>query len=462
MSTIQLIGIGIAVVILIILIIALIVTRRRDRARGQAAEAPARPVAPPTTSAVLGGAPRGETPGPQGGRPTVEEPSAFEEPPAVVVSREHEAAVPDAGLVGTSATAVAGASAATDAGAHTMREEPSAGGGQETGTAVADEPASEAATMSVEPAPTAGGAALWNGGPGPTDGHQDDVDLWGRPLQDQDKPPLAVPEEPPTDLHEAVAAEAAGTAADPAPTSPWVSSTGETPSGQTPAPEPANPPDGTRIWTPAAGIVDEGGTPVEEQTSSWGVEPVSPWQTSAETTSDLSHPEAEEDLEATAVPRPEVQEDLGAAVSAPVAEDDLGAAVVSAPEILDEPVVGAAPATAPVGEPAPEAGPPEAPPVPGAAPQPSETGAPQEPRLVRLCDIISTTNTQIVNLDDPDVRRMLRELVQSEVDLAQQYKQLGQNIDAVLQLTEAQKICRALSMESHAKLLEQMIRELQV
>jgi hypothetical protein len=55
---------------------------------------------------------------------------------------------------------------------------------------------------------------------------------------------------------------------------------------------------------------------------------------------------------------------------------------------------------------------------------------------------------------------MLKELAKSEIDLAQQYKQLGQNIDAVLQLTEAQKICQALDMTSHAKLIEQMIQEL--
>jgi len=98
------------------------------------------------------------------------------------------------------------------------------------------------------------------------------------------------------------------------------------------------------------------------------------------------------------------------------------------------------------------------PPVPG-----GEQAADSEagPRLVALCDIISTTNTQTVDLNDPDVRRMLRELVQNEVDLAQQYKQLGQNIDAVLQLTEAEKICRTLSMDAHADLLRKMIDELQ-
>ena len=52
----------------------------------------------------------------------------------------------------------------------------------------------------------------------------------------------------------------------------------------------------------------------------------------------------------------------------------------------------------------------------------------------------------MVDLDDPDVRSMLKDLVAYEIDQATQYKQLGQNLDAVLQLTEAEKICHALSL----------------
>ena len=81
--------------------------------------------------------------------------------------------------------------------------------------------------------------------------------------------------------------------------------------------------------------------------------------------------------------------------------------------------------------------------------------------MVRLSDIIVTTNEQQVDLADPDVRRMLKDLVQDEIDLAAQYREMGQNIDAVLQLTEARRICDALSMTSHARLIQQMINELQ-
>jgi hypothetical protein len=98
--------------------------------------------------------------------------------------------------------------------------------------------------------------------------------------------------------------------------------------------------------------------------------------------------------------------------------------------------------------------------TPSPATAPPAAAESRPPKLVALGDIITTTNQQTVDLNDPDVRRMLKELAKSEIDLAQQYKQLGQNIDAVLQLTEAQKICQALDMTSHAKLIEQMIQEL--
>lgn len=91
----------------------------------------------------------------------------------------------------------------------------------------------------------------------------------------------------------------------------------------------------------------------------------------------------------------------------------------------------------------------------------AEEDVPGESRMVRLSDIIVTTNEQQVDLADPDVRRMLKDLVQDEIDLAAQYRELGQNIDAVLQLTEARRICDALGMTSHARLIQQMINELQ-
>jgi hypothetical protein len=121
-------------------------------------------------------------------------------------------------------------------------------------------------------------------------------------------------------------------------------------------------------------------------------------------------------------------------------------------------------------EPSPEEAPPgaEVPATPGQQGPPSVEEQAQQPRrpqtesrLVSLSDIIVTTNDQQVDLSDPEVRRMLKDLVQDEIDLASQYRQLGQNVDAVLQLTEAERICIALGMSSHAKMIRQMIKELQ-
>jgi len=83
------------------------------------------------------------------------------------------------------------------------------------------------------------------------------------------------------------------------------------------------------------------------------------------------------------------------------------------------------------------------------------------PHLVRLSDIIVTTNEQRVDLSDPDVRTMLKDLVKYEIDLATHYREIGQNVDAVLQLTEAERVCTALGMTSHARLIKEMILALQ-
>ena len=113
--------------------------------------------------------------------------------------------------------------------------------------------------------------------------------------------------------------------------------------------------------------------------------------------------------------------------------------------VTGEPDVTASPAEAAAGEPA----------------SGRQAAPPAQPRMVRLSDIIVTTNEQQVDLADPEVRRMLKDLVQDEIDLAAQYRELGQNIDAVLQLTEAGRICDALGMTSHAKMIRQMVKELQ-
>ena len=91
-----------------------------------------------------------------------------------------------------------------------------------------------------------------------------------------------------------------------------------------------------------------------------------------------------------------------------------------------------------------------------AAPEPDPDG-----RRVPLSDIIVTTSSKMVDLQDPEVRRMLTDLVKYEIDQATHYRQQGQTIDAVLQLTEAEKISRALDMRESAAAIRQMMRDLE-
>jgi len=82
-------------------------------------------------------------------------------------------------------------------------------------------------------------------------------------------------------------------------------------------------------------------------------------------------------------------------------------------------------------------------------------------RRVPLSDIIVTTSNKMVDLQDPEVRRMLTDLVKYEIDQATHCRQQGQTIDAVLQLTEAEKISRALDMRESAAAILKMMEDLQ-
>jgi hypothetical protein len=77
--------------------------------------------------------------------------------------------------------------------------------------------------------------------------------------------------------------------------------------------------------------------------------------------------------------------------------------------------------------------------------------------LVPLSDIIVTTSSKMVDLQDPEVRRMLTDLVKFEIDQATQFRAEGQTIDAILQLTEAEKISRALGMQESAQAIRDMM-----
>lgn len=128
------------------------------------------------------------------------------------------------------------------------------------------------------------------------------------------------------------------------------------------------------------------------------------------------------------------------AVSAEQEEPDVAAPAAPEPPALTQPAGGASPA-ADVSDGAGE-------------PEPSDT-------LVPLSSIIVTTSTKMVDLKDPEIRRMLTDLVTFEIDQATQFREQGRSIDAVLQLTEAEKICRALGKHDTAHEIRQMMRGLQ-
>jgi hypothetical protein len=94
--------------------------------------------------------------------------------------------------------------------------------------------------------------------------------------------------------------------------------------------------------------------------------------------------------------------------------------------------------------------------APEAAPK-SDAGG----RMVPLSSIIVTTSRKMVDVQDPEVRRMLTDLVKFEIDQATQFSRDGQTIDAVLQLTEAEKISRALGMDDAARHIHQMMQDIQ-
>jgi hypothetical protein len=138
-------------------------------------------------------------------------------------------------------------------------------------------------------------------------------------------------------------------------------------------------------------------------------------------------------------------------------------------QLSHEPPAGeVAPATAQPASPVTESGASAAAPEPA---RPAEGGPAAAPEAapesgsgggrVPLSDIIVTTSNKMVDLQDPEVRRMLTDLVKYEVDQATHYREQGQPIDAVLQLTEAEKISRALDMRESAAAIRVMMEDLQ-
>jgi len=109
----------------------------------------------------------------------------------------------------------------------------------------------------------------------------------------------------------------------------------------------------------------------------------------------------------------------------------------------------------------PEQPPQTAPEPPAPEPATLREAPPLEPGAAPLSDIIVTTNQQEIDLTDPEVRQMLEELVASEIALAEAYRQQGQILDAILQLTEAEKACTALGNDEQSQRIKALMKELQ-
>jgi hypothetical protein len=97
-------------------------------------------------------------------------------------------------------------------------------------------------------------------------------------------------------------------------------------------------------------------------------------------------------------------------------------------------------------------------------PEPS-TGAvpPQaaESAAAPLSDVIVTSDHAEVDLHDTEVRAMLAELMQDEIDLARVQHGEGATLDAILQLTEAEKIAVALSADDKVDEIKALLADLQ-
>ena len=131
----------------------------------------------------------------------------------------------------------------------------------------------------------------------------------------------------------------------------------------------------------------------------------------------------------------------------------------------EEPVAEAAPANA---APVVAAAPADAAPVVAAeadvaaAPTGAAPGAAAAPDApAPLSDIIVTSSHEEVDLADPDVRALLVSLVDDEIGLAKACRAQGQVLDAILQLTEAEKACAALGLDDKLAEVRTLLAELQ-
>ena len=106
--------------------------------------------------------------------------------------------------------------------------------------------------------------------------------------------------------------------------------------------------------------------------------------------------------------------------------------------------------------------------APAAEPEPAATpaeAAPVAPAAADdqalLSDIIVTSGSEEIDLADPDVRDLLTQLVDDEIELAKACHAQGQILDAILQLTEAEKASAALRLDDRLATVKALLAELQ-
>ena len=102
-----------------------------------------------------------------------------------------------------------------------------------------------------------------------------------------------------------------------------------------------------------------------------------------------------------------------------------------------------------------------APPEPAAAAVAGQAASPPVATPASLSDVIVTSSHEEVDLADPDVRALLVSLVDDEIELARVCRAQGQTLDAILQLTEAEKTCTALGLDNTLTEVRALLAELQ-
>ena len=126
-----------------------------------------------------------------------------------------------------------------------------------------------------------------------------------------------------------------------------------------------------------------------------------------------------------------------------------------APALTVETVPAPEPAAAPVSADA------AAPPQPAASAVAGQATPPPAATPASLSDVIVTNSHEEVDLADPDVRALLVSLVDDEIELAKVCRAQGQTLDAIIQLTEAEKTCTALGLDDTLTQVRALLAELQ-